>query len=64
VPSLLRWSSLLVALGVLYALGVRRLHLHDFNTFLAVLLVVTGAVVGVFLLTRDRPPPRPGTSGV
>ncbi len=53
--SALRWISLLVAAGVLYGLGARRLHLHDFATFVVALLVLTGGIVGVFLLTREPP---------
>jgi hypothetical protein len=37
---------------VLYVVGVRRLHLHDFNTFLVVLLAVAVVIVGVFVATR------------
>lgn len=53
--SLLRWTSLVAGAAILYAVGVRRLHLHDFNAFLAVLLVLALAIAGVFVVTRrDR----------
>jgi hypothetical protein len=32
--------------------GERRLHLHDFNAFLVLLLGVSVVVIGVFLATR------------
>lgn len=55
--SLLRWTSLVVAGGVLYVAGERRLHLHDFNTFIVVVLAVALAITGVFIATRgDRAP--------
>ena len=50
--SLLRWTSLVVAAAVLYAVGVRRLHLHDFNAFIGVLLGVALGILAVFRLTR------------
>lgn len=50
--SLLRWTSLVGGAAVLYALGVRRLHLHDFPVFLVILLVLSVLIVVVFLLTR------------
>lgn len=37
---------------MLYVVGARRLHLHDFNTFILVLLAVAVAIVGVFFATR------------
>jgi hypothetical protein len=37
---------------VLYVAGVRRLHLHDFNAFLLMLLALAVVVVGVFVATR------------
>jgi hypothetical protein len=36
---------------VLYALGLRRLHLHDFNAFLMVLLALAVAIVIVHAIT-------------
>ena len=51
--SLLRWSSLVVAAGVLYVAGERRVHLHDFNTFIVVVLAVALAITGVFIATRS-----------
>lgn len=52
--SLLRWTSLVVAGGVLYALGERRLHLHDFNLFAGVLLALSALIVAIFVLTRGQ----------
>jgi hypothetical protein len=37
---------------VLYVVGVRRLHLHDFNAFILVVIAVAAAIVGVFFATR------------
>jgi hypothetical protein len=54
VRSLLRWTSLVVAGAILYGVGARRLHLHDFNTFLALLLVLALAITAVFVVTRDE----------
>jgi len=55
VRSLLRWTSLVATAVVLYAVGERRLHLHDFNAFLVVLLALALAITGVFVVTRgDR----------
>jgi len=51
--SLLRWSSLVVAGGLLYVVGERRLHLQDFNTFIVIVLAVALAIVGVFVATRS-----------
>ena len=59
--SLLRWTSLVASGVVLYVVGVRRLHLHDFNAFLLTLLAVAVAIVGVFVATRGDAPP-PGSS--
>lgn len=52
--SALRWSSLVGAAAVLYGAGVRRLHLHDFPVFLALVVVLSIAIVAVFLATRGR----------
>lgn len=49
---LLRWSSLAAGVAALAVAGHRRLHLHDFDAFLALLLVVAVAIVGVFIATR------------
>jgi hypothetical protein len=38
---------------VLYVVGVRRLHLHDFNSFILVVIAVAAAIVGVFFATRS-----------
>lgn len=51
--SLLRWTSLVASGVVLYVAGERRLHLHDFNAFLVVVLAVAVLIAGVFLATRD-----------
>jgi len=53
VRSLLRWISLVVAGGVLYVAGERRVHLHDFYTFIVVVLAVALAITGVFIATRS-----------
>jgi len=37
---------------VLYVVGVRRLHLHDFNAFIVTLLAIAAVIVGVFFATR------------
>ncbi len=50
--SLLRWTSLAASAAILYVVGVRRLHLHDFDAFLAVLLALALAITGVFVVTR------------
>jgi hypothetical protein len=42
---------------VLYVVGVRRLHLHDFNTFIVTVLALAAAIVAVFVATRGTPPP-------
>lgn len=39
---------------MLYVAGVRRLHLHDFNAFLLIVLAVAVVVVGVFVATRGN----------
>jgi hypothetical protein len=54
VRSLLRWTSLVASAAILYAVGVRRLHLHDFNAFLTVLLALALAVTAAFVLTRGH----------
>ena len=46
---------------MLYVVGVRRLHLFDFNAFLLTVLVLAAAIVGVFVATRGDEPPA-GTS--
>jgi hypothetical protein len=38
---------------VLYGAGVRRLHLGDFPVFLLLVLVLSVAIVAVFLAVRD-----------
>lgn len=50
--SLLRWTSLVASAVVLYVVGVRRLHLHDFNAFIVVLLGIALGILAVFRLTR------------
>jgi hypothetical protein len=42
---------------VLYVVGVRRLHLHDFNTFIVTVLALSAAIVAVFVATRGTPSP-------
>ena len=37
---------------MLYVVGVRRLHHHDFNAFILTLLAVAAVIVGVFFATR------------
>lgn len=37
---------------MLYVVGARRLHLHDFNAFIVTLLAVAAVIVGVFFATR------------
>lgn len=59
--SLLRWTSLVATGVVLYVVGVRRLHLQDFNAFLLTTLALAAGIVGVFLATRGDAPP-PGSS--
>lgn len=49
---LLRWSSLAAGAAALAVAGERRLHLHDFNAFLVLLLGVSVVVIGVFIATR------------
>lgn len=49
---LLRWSSLAAGAAALAVAGERRLHLHDFNAFLVLLLGVSLVVIGVFIATR------------
>ena len=49
---LLRWSSLAAGVAVLGVAGERRLHLHDFNAFLELVLGVAVALVVVFMATR------------
>ena len=51
--SALRWASLIGAAAVLYIAGARRLHLHDFWVFLVLVVVLSVAVVAVFLSARD-----------
>jgi hypothetical protein len=51
VRSLLRWTSLVASALVLYAVGLRRLHLHDFNAFLLILLALAVAIVIVHAMT-------------
>jgi hypothetical protein len=46
---------------VLYVVGARRLHLHDFNAFLLTVLALAAGIVGVFVATRGDAPP-PGSS--
>jgi hypothetical protein len=53
VRSALRSISLLAAGAVLYAAGVRRLHLHDFSTFVVLVLALSVAIVAVFVAARD-----------
>ena len=60
--SLIRWTSLVAAGVVLYVIGVRRLHLHDFNAFLLIVLALAAGIVGVFMATRGEAP-SPGDSG-
>ena len=51
--SALRCSRLLGAAAVLYGAGARRLHLHDFSAFLLLVVVLSVAIVVVFLAVRD-----------
>ncbi|MGQ0608988.1 MAG: hypothetical protein ACT4OQ_11075 [Chloroflexota bacterium] len=43
-------------MGVLAVLGERRVHLHDFVLFLAIVVALAAAIVAVFVATR-RPGP-------
>jgi hypothetical protein len=54
VRSLLRWSSLVVAAGILYVVGERRVHLHDFNVFIMIVLALALAIIAVFAATASR----------
>ena len=42
---------------MLAVLGERRLHLHDFVLFLAILLAIAVALVAVFVATGGEDPP-------
>ncbi|HKZ08587.1 MAG TPA: hypothetical protein VJU81_24175 [Methylomirabilota bacterium] len=57
MPSLLRWTSLAASGLALYVMGARRLHLHDFNTFIAIVLALAIGIVGVLVATRGGSPP-------
>ena len=46
---------------MLYVVGVRRLHLFDFNAFLLTVLVLAAVIAAVFVATRGDEPPA-GTS--
>ncbi len=46
---------------MLYAIGVRRLHLYDFNAFILTVLALAAGIVGIFVAARDPAPP-PGPS--
>ena len=64
MQSLLRWTSLVAAGVVLYLIGARRLHLHDFNAFILIVLGLAAGVVGAFMATRgEAPPPGDGQDG-
>jgi hypothetical protein len=57
VQSLLRSSSLVAAAAALYVAGERRLHLHDFDTFIVLVLGLALGITAVFVATRgDRAP--------
>jgi peptidoglycan/LPS O-acetylase OafA/YrhL len=56
---LLRWTSLVAGFGVLAVLGQRRLHLHDFVLFLAIVLGLAIAIVAVFVFTARPDDARP-----
>ena len=55
--SLLRWTSLIAGGVVLYVVGVRRLHLQDFNAFLLIVLAVAVVIVAAFVATRGAGAP-------
>jgi hypothetical protein len=61
VRPLFRWTSLAAGLAALGVAGHRRLHLHDFDAFLALLFAVAALIVAVFLATRgaDEGPAAP-----
>jgi len=42
---------------VLYVVGVRRLHLQDFNAFLLIVLAVAVVIVAAFVATRGAGAP-------
>ena len=51
MPSLLRWISLVVAVGLLYVLGARGFHHRQFDVFLIVVLGLAIAIVAVIFAT-------------
>ncbi len=50
---LFRWISVAGSGALLYALGVNRLHHHNFPLFLAIVLALAVLTVVVFMLTRQ-----------
>jgi hypothetical protein len=52
--SALRWSSLVAAGAVLYALGAKGFHHRQFNVFIVTVLVLAVLIVVTFVLT-SRP---------
>jgi len=49
--ALLRWISLIATVIVLGALGAKRVHLHNFHLFLAILIGLALLTVTVFVVT-------------